>query len=167
MFFAYQKGLDISHIAFIKLDVEGFEITVLRGAYKSLFSLNFFKIRFCIKYLIYNPPYVGINVITFVVIILKKSALQPMLYNDINHVCMNVMCGMLHDVVMPCSVLANIIATAEVARFSSCEAPKRVRFFEICRRRSKHPHPGIYLSFHYFEKQRMVSMVMMVKVGYW
>ena len=38
--FAYQNGLDISHIAFIKLDVEGFEIAVLRGAHKSLFQYS-------------------------------------------------------------------------------------------------------------------------------
>ena len=35
--FAYHSQLDLDHVAFVKLDVEGFEIAVLKGAHNSLF----------------------------------------------------------------------------------------------------------------------------------
>ena len=36
--FAYHTKLDLSNVAFVKLDVEGFEIAVLKGASQSLFQ---------------------------------------------------------------------------------------------------------------------------------
>jgi len=36
--FAYHSQMDLSHVAFVKLDVEGFEIAVLKGAQNSLFA---------------------------------------------------------------------------------------------------------------------------------
>ena len=39
-----QDTLDISNVAFVKLDVEGFEIAVLKGAQNSLFKHGYSKV---------------------------------------------------------------------------------------------------------------------------